>query len=102
MHLLVTNGGDRGDHHVKTIKPAPVLNVVESRRARRGEDQQRENDELKQTKPLQVQGELLIASILDQTANLTTETRRHRELPGLPELPRLPGLSADNLWQSWH
>jgi len=63
-----------------------VLNVVKAHRARGGEQQQGDNDDLEQAKALQVQAELLIASILDQTANLTTQTRRaRRKLAGAHE-----------------
>ena len=86
MNLLIANGGERGDHHIEAIKPAPVLNVVKAHRARGGEQQQGDNDDLEQAKALQVQAELLIASILDQTANLTTEARRaRRKLAGAHE-----------------
>ena len=59
MNLLITNGGERGDHHIEAIKPAPVLNVVKAHRPRGGEQQQGDNDDLKQAKALQVQAELL-------------------------------------------
>src|SRR5581483_2533924 len=44
MSLLVTNGGERGDHHVKAIEPWPTLDKMEARCSGSNDQQQCETN----------------------------------------------------------
>ncbi len=56
VYFLVANGTERDHHHVKTVKPTPVLDKVKAHRPRRSEGQHRERADFEQSKALQVQG----------------------------------------------
>src|SRR3979411_597484 len=49
MHLLISHGAQGDDHHVETVKPAPVLNVMKAHRTRGGERDQGNQDDLEWT-----------------------------------------------------
>jgi hypothetical protein len=75
MYFLVSDGAQRDHHHVKAVKPAPVLNVMKAHRSGRAEEQQRQRENFQQAKALEIQRRLLIEFILDQKKN---PPRRHR------------------------
>src|ERR1051326_4790571 len=59
MHLLVANGAQGDDHHVKAVKPSPALDEMKPHSARAGEQQQRQSKDLEQAKTTEVQESVL-------------------------------------------
>ncbi len=45
MDLLVSDGGERGDHHVEPIEPGPAFNKVKARHPDQGQKPQRDSNQ---------------------------------------------------------
>src|SRR5262249_18710743 len=68
MHLLVADGAQRDDHHVKAVKPAPAFDEMKSHGAGRGEQEQGQGKDFYQAEAMQVQGRLPCCGINSRSA----------------------------------
>src|SRR6185369_13639137 len=71
MHLLIPNGAQGDDHHIKAVKPAPAFNEMKAHCAAGREHQNGRGKNFQQAKAMEVQTLLRSPYILDQTRNLT-------------------------------
>jgi hypothetical protein len=65
MYFLVSDGAQRDHHHVKAVKPAPVLNVMKANSSGRAEEQQRQRENFQQAKALEIQKTFPFETILE-------------------------------------